>query len=104
MKDMKPAGVPTSARATSQHHVGDSHHIASLAGIPDHELEGISNIEKGFEMIGGSLNLENCIKIESLPENLEVKEEINIKNSGLEKYSKEELDEMYPKLKGKWIF
>ena len=63
----------------------------------------LNSLEK-LEMIGGSLNLENCIKIESLPENLEVKEEINIKNSGLEKYSKEELDEMYPKLKGKWIF
>jgi hypothetical protein len=63
----------------------------------------LNSLEK-LEMVGGSLNLENCIKIESLPENLEVKEEINIKNSGLEKYSKEELDVMYPKLKGKWKY
>ncbi len=47
------------------------------------------------------LNLEGCIKIESLPENLEVGNHIYIKNSGLEKYSIEELDVMYPKLKGK---
>ncbi len=57
-----------------------------------------------LETVGGNLNLTNCEKIESLPENLEVKGGVYIRNSGLEKYSKEELDEMYPRLKGKWKY
>jgi len=50
------------------------------------------------------LGLINCVKIESLPENLEVKDVIYIENSGLSKYSKEELNKMYPKLKEKWKY
>ena len=57
-----------------------------------------------LQIVRGWLVLHNCEKIESLPENLEVKRDIQIRNSGLVKYSKEELDEMYPKLKGKWIY
>ena len=63
-------------------------------------LTSLGNLKK----VGGYINLEDCKKIESLPENLEVKGEIYIRHSGLAKYSKEELDVMYPKLKGKWIF
>ena len=61
----------------------------------------LNSLEK-LEIVGGSLNLEGCIKIESLPENLEVDYYVYIKNSGLSKYSIEELNEMYPKLKNKW--
>ena len=57
-----------------------------------------------LERVGWWFSLENCEKIESLPENLEVRGYIYIKNSGLEKYSIEELDEMCPKLKGKWRY
>jgi hypothetical protein len=56
-----------------------------------------------LQTVGGDLDLTNCEKIKLLPENLEVKGGVYIKNSGLTKYSEEELNEMYPKLKGKWI-
>ncbi len=57
-----------------------------------------------LQLVGGYLHLQNCIEIESLPENLEVKDVIYIENSGLSKYSKEELNKMYPKLKEKWRY
>jgi hypothetical protein len=55
-----------------------------------------------LQRVDGILVLEGCEKIESLPENLEVGNYIKIKNSGLEKYSVEELNQMYPNLKNKW--
>jgi hypothetical protein len=57
-----------------------------------------------LQIVRGWLVLHNCEKIESLPENLEVKRDIQIRNSGLAKYSEEELNEMYPKLKGKFKY
>ena len=76
------------------------------------KVEGWMNLENctsltnlgSLKTVEKWLSLENCENIESLPENLEVGEYIYIKNSGLEKYSIEELYEMYPKLKGKWRF
>ena len=63
-------------------------------------LISLGNLQK----VEGNLDLINCVKIESLPENLEVKDVIYIENSGLSKYSKEELNKMYPKLKEKWKY
>ncbi len=57
-----------------------------------------------LKRVNGILILQNCEKIKSLPENLVIGGYINITNSGLTKYSKEELNEMYPKLKGKWRY
>jgi hypothetical protein len=70
------------------------------------ELRGCTSLTSlgKLQTVGGSLGLINCVKIESLSENLEVEGNIYIKNSGLSKYTEEELDEMYPKLKGKWKY
>ena len=84
--------------------------LTSLEGLQtvggDSNLYGstsLTNLGK-IETVGEGLYLRNCIKIESLPENLEVGGYIKITGSGLTKYSIEELDEMYPKLKRQWKY